>query len=582
MIKAEYKIIADHLRSSSFLIADGVLPSNDGRGYVLRRIMRRAMRQLHKLGSKKTSMYIFVDSLIREMGQTYPELVRASDLIKSTLKNEEEKFRETLENGLKILEEEISIIDNNKKFSGKTAFKLYDTYGFPLDLTQDILKEKNIDIDLEAFEIEMEAQKQRARSSWKGSGEIAQDSLFLELKEKFGATKFIGYEQFECSAKILFISKNAIILDKTPFYATSGGQKGDNGTISSNDIILNITETRKYGGNLFVHFFEDCETKLKEGDIVFAKINIKNRRKRTANHSATHLMHKALKTIIGNSVTQKGSNVDCDQFTFDFNLNRPVSTDEKIAIENFVNQMINKKIKTQIQEMSLEEARKTGAEMLFGEKYDQEVRVVSLDNSVELCGGTHVNNSDEIEIFKIISENGIAAGIRRITAITSFEDVKNYEEAKAKLLEQESIKLQQKQREKDSDRKKIQDLIANINHLKSEKITNDVNILHHQYMDIDAKDLREIVTRIRLKDEFKESHILTIFSKNIDKVSVIVCISENLTNRFDATKIIAPIINDIGGKGGGGKKDFAMGGGIHQDKIDLAINNIKNFIKNNS
>ncbi|MBM3579980.1 MAG: alanine--tRNA ligase, partial [Alphaproteobacteria bacterium] len=356
-MKPELKIIADHLRSSSFLIADGVLPSNEGRGYVLRRIMRRAMRQLHKLGAREATMYKFVDGLIKEMGAAYPELVRARAVIIETLKTEEEKFHETLEKGLGILEEEVSKT-KNKKFSGEIAFKLYDTYGFPLDLTQDILKERNLDLDLPVFESEMEKQRERARKNWAGSGEIAEEKIFFELKEKFGETKFLGYETLSAKAKILAVYPNFLILDQTPFYATSGGQKGDDGVIAG----VKISETKKFVGGLFGHFFFDQKCELKAGDEVLAKVNPQTRSARASNHSATHLMHKALKEILGDSLSQKGSNVDVDSFTFDFNFNRAVSVEELLKIEDLVNLWVRENFLVNTNLMPLDKARDSGAE----------------------------------------------------------------------------------------------------------------------------------------------------------------------------------------------------------------------------
>ena len=404
-VKPELKIIADHLRSSSFLIADGIMPSNEGRGYVLRRIMRRAMRQIHKLGVKETAMYKLVDVLIKEMGGAYPELSRAREVIIETLKNEEEKFRETLEKGLKILEEEIPQV-KNKIFSGKTAFKLYDTYGFPLDLTQDILKEKNIQVDEKEFDQEMELQRDRARKNWVGSGEEVEDKLFFDLKEKFGATEFLGYENLNSKAKILAIleKEKIIILNQTPFYATSGGQKGDDGIIKNKNSEVKIIETKKFAGNLFIHFFENIDSSFKIGDEIEAIVNQKTRKTKAQNHSATHLMHKALKEVLGNSISQKGSNVESGYLTFDFNLNRAMSFEEITKVEDLVNSWIQENSSTNTNLMSLEDARNTGAEALFGEKYESKVRVVKMGSSVELCGGTHVKSTGEIGIFKIISE----------------------------------------------------------------------------------------------------------------------------------------------------------------------------------
>lgn len=618
-MKAEYKIIADHLRSSCFLIADGVLPSNEGRGYVLRRIMRRAMRQLHKLGAAQVTMYKFVPALIDEMGAAFPELARARDLIVETLKNEEEKFRETLEKGLKILEEAITKVKDNK-FSGSIAFMLYDTYGFPLDLTQDILKEKNIEVDIEEFNREMEAQRERAKANWKGSGEIAEDSVFLDLKNEFGATKFLGYEKLEAKAKIIASTHNAIMLDQTPFYATSGGQKGDDGFIylaSDKNKFAKIFETKKIGGDFFVHFFdtENSNHKFNVGDEIIASVNEKTRASRAKNHSATHLLHKALKEVLGNSITQKGSNVDAEYFTFDFNFNRAMTPDEIAKVESLVNNYIAQKDAVKTEEMDLEKAKESGAMALFGEKYDSTVRVVSMGKnadknwSVELCGGTHVKNTGDIEILKILSEKSVASGIRRIEAKTS-ESAKEYlaneEKKSADELKEKILKISELQNEiskidstkkfsstkfdavqadaelknlrKELDNLKKKKLLEGLTNLKSEKV-GEVNLLSHIFENLDANSLREITTDIKQRKEFNQNHIFVLFALQSDKVAVCVAATNDLLDKFDASKLIGKAVEAVGGKGGGGKKDLAMGGGTNKDGIKNAIEIIKNEIK---
>lgn len=588
--KAEYKIIADHLRSSCFIIADGALPSNEGRGYVLRRIMRRAMRQLHKLGALEASMYKFVDALIEEMGAAYPELVRAREVIVEVLKNEEEKFRETLDKGLKILEEEILKLSDSKSqaLSGAVAFKLYDTYGFPLDLTQDILKEKNLLVDIDGFNREMELQRERARANWKGSGEEKEDTQFLELKDKFGATKFLGYDDLEAKAKVIAVTLNAdgklvsIALDQTPFYATSGGQRGDDGKIflaSDKNKFAEIAETKKFGGSFFAHFVGDVDEnyQFEVGDEVVASVNTKTRLMRARNHSATHLMHKALKEVLGNSISQKGSNVDANSFTFDFNFNRAMTLEEKLKVESLVNQYITQNSTVETEVMSLEKARQCGAEALFGEKYDDDVRVVSMLPSIELCGGTHVKNTSDIEAFKLVSENGIAAGIRRITAITSNEavDQQNKQEA-AKVLE-EIRKQEQKALDKETEKLKKQELLAGLSKLQSQDVGN-FKLLHHVFDDVEAKDLRDIASDIKMRKDFCQSHIFVLFAIKEEKIAVCVALSSDLLDKFDANQIIKPAIEAIGGKGGGGKKDLAMGGGTNKDGIAQAIEVVKKLI----
>ena len=584
-----YKVIADHLRSSAFLIADGVSPSNEGRGYVLRRIMRRAMRHVHMLGAKEASMYKLVPVLIKEMGEAYPELKRANDVIIETLKTEEERFRTTLGRGIEILGEELAKIKKDEKFSGNVAFKLYDTYGFPLDLTQDILCEKQIEVDLEEFNSEMEIQRERARKSWVGSGEQSENKIFFELKEKFGETKFLGYEATISKAKIIEITQspsggnNGIVLNQTPFYATSGGQKGDSGKIflaSDKTKFADITETKKFAGNFFVHFINgvDNNYKFNIGDEVIAEVD-SNRIKKANNHSATHLMHKALKQVLGNSISQKGSNVDAEYFTFDFNLNRGMTASEITEVEDLVNSYIrqNSPVKTEL--MSLDKARESGAEALFGEKYENVVRVVSMSPSIELCGGTHVKATGDIGIFKILLEKGIAAGIRRIEAISGGAVI-DYYRSQAEKLENEIENLKQdlKKKDKEIEKLKKEKLSGNSSSFVSEKI-GEINLIHHCFDGVDAKGLRDLVTEIKNKKEYQNNSVILFFAEIEGKISAILAVSQDLTNKFDAGKLIGKIVEKIGGKGGGGKPDMAMGGGINKNGIKEAVLTIIDTIK---
>lgn len=674
-LKPEYKIIADHLRSSCFLIADGILPSNEGRGYVLRRIMRRAMRQIHKLGATEPLMYKLVDILIAEMGSFYPEISRARSVIIETLKNEEEKFRETLEKGLKILDEEITK-NKSAKLSGALAFKLYDTFGFPLDLTQDICKEQKIEVDIFEFEKEMELQRERARKNWSGSGEISEDKLFFSLKEQFGDTKFLYHQSTKSRAKILAIYQNFqavneinknnfttnphsenifIILDKTPFYATSGGQKGDDGNlflaqeIDENNLInyhniknfIDINETKKYAGNLFVHFISDFKGHFKIGDEIIAIVNNRHRQMRAQNHSATHLLHKALKQVLGNSIAQKGSSVDVKQLSFDFNLNRAMTHLEIEEVEELVNFYIRQNSIVNTNEMSLEDARKSGAEALFGEKYDAKVRVVEMGPSLELCGGTHVSSTGNIGLFKIISENSVASGIRRITAKSGFyalQHLKLQEQKLNALLESLKVKQQfdevkineneflsnkvgfdditffndenttsiinnsyrqsiiealektakigddfqqnLKEKNKEIDKLRQQICYQNLQNLTNQKI-NNLNLAHYIFEDTDAKQLRDIINDVKGWKNFSQQQILAFFSLKDDKVSLCLSLSPDLQNTYDASKLIIPMIEIIGGKGGGGKKDLAMGGGIDNKKIPASIAKLQELLQQN-
>jgi alanyl-tRNA synthetase len=664
-INPSYKVIADHLRSTAFLIADGILPSNEGRGYVLRRIMRRAMLHSHKLNAKETFIYKLAPTLIEQMGDAFPELKRAEDLICATIKDEEERFKKTLENGIKLLEEEVK---NNKGkiISGKIAFKLYDTYGFPLDLTQNILKEQNLEINLEEFEDEMEAQRVRGKESWSGSGQEKEDDYFYNLvKEGIPKTEFLGYKTTYAKAKILKVLEGGFILDKTPFYATSGGQKGDDGVLvlarevegkksidySKLEKFADISETVKTNG-FFVHNInkknreKNEKGKFEEGDEIIALVNNRTRQFRAQNHSATHLLHYALKKILGNQVTQKGSNVESQYLTFDFNHNKPVEQKELEQVEDLVNFYIRQDTEIQTEELPIKEAEKKGAIALFGEKYDDVVRVLSMAKtsddqhlSVEFCGGTHVKRTGNIGLFKIISEKGIAAGVRRIEAQTGYfalQYLKLQEKKLAALLdslkikqqfdeikiepsefynsktgfddlsyfanensaditsksEAEEIRLaiqktfdlgdaktnQIKQKEKEIDKLKKEKLSGNSDEFASEKI-GEINLIHHLFENVEAKDLRDLITQIKSKKENETNSIILFFSSFEGKISAALAVSKDLNEKFSASKLITGVVEDIGGKGGGGKPDLAFGGGNDKDSIIKAIQNLKNNIK---
>jgi alanyl-tRNA synthetase len=415
-----YRVLADHLRSCSFLLADGVMPSNEGRGYVLRRIMRRAMRHVHQLGYKEPLMHQLLPSLTNEMGQAYPELIRAQKSISDILLQEEIRFKQTLDKGLKLLDEELLNPSNSSILKGDVAFKLYDTYGFPLDLTQDILKSKDIAVDVDGFDKCMQEQKTRARAAWSGSGEQATSEVWFDIYQKHGATEFLGYENIEAQAVILEVIDDSngqiIITNQTPFYGESGGQMGDVGTIvSAKNEEFKIKDTKKFLGKIHAHY--TSKTNLKPGDAVTLKIDIDYRNNLRAHHSATHLLHLALRQVLGEHLTQKGSLVAHDRLRFDFSHNKALSNEEIAQTEALVNQMIRNNSETCTQLMSTEQAIASGAMALFGEKYDEEVRVVSMGPSTELCGGTHVKRTGDIALFKMVSESAIAAGIRRIEAI---------------------------------------------------------------------------------------------------------------------------------------------------------------------
>ena len=443
---ASHRVIADHLRASSFLIAEGVLPSNEGRGYVLRRIMRRGMRHAHTLGSKKPIFFKLFDVLLNEMSKSYPELNTGKDLIKETLKNEEEKFSSLLERGMKILGQNLEKVKNNI-LPGEIAFKLYDTYGFPLDLTADILKNKNIKIDTSAFDKAMQKSKELARASWKGSGDKSVEEKWFKVREQLNPTEFLGYEFDKAEGIVLKISKenkfveNAkegdeveVITNQTPFYGESGGQVGDQGIISNSKCKINIQDTQKKMGDLFVHYGTVQKGTFAVGDSVNLEINIQKRNNARANHSATHLLHEALRRILGKHVTQKGSLVSPDRLRFDFSHNKPIEKDEVVKINKIVNEIVNGASDVQTRIMSPKEAVNLGALALFGEKYGDEVRVVFMGKekngffSTELCGGTHVKNTKEVGEFKVISQSSIASGIRRVEALRK-KQLQDYEKS---------------------------------------------------------------------------------------------------------------------------------------------------------
>jgi len=431
---SSFRVIADHLRASSFLIAEGVLPSNEGRGYVLRRIMRRGMRHSHLLGSKEPVFYNLFETLKNEMSGNYPELKRAESLIKETLKMEEEKFLVLLDRGIKILNEEISKID--KVLPGNVAFKLYDTYGFPLDLTEDILKSKSLSIDTEKFHSLMKESRELAKKNWKGSGDTTIEEIWFSVKDRLGATEFLGYETHQAEGVVVSLlkdnkevkelksnDKGMIITNQTPFYAESGGQVGDTGEIVTADFKFQVTDVQKKLGDLFVHYGKVLNGFIKLKDNVEMKIDTDRRDNIRAYHSATHLIHESLRRVLGKHVMQKGSLVEPSRLRFDFSHMKPITNEEVEKIETFVNLIVRKKTDVKTRLMTPNEAVENGALALFGEKYGDEVRVLSMGDddgqyfSTELCGGTHVKNTGDIGKFKIISQSSIAAGVRRIEAL---------------------------------------------------------------------------------------------------------------------------------------------------------------------
>ena len=616
---SSFRVIADHLRASSFLIAEGVLPSNEGRGYVLRRIMRRGMRHSHLLGSMEPIFYNIFKTLMEEMKDNYPELQRAESLIKETLKMEEEKFLVLLDRGIKILNDEITKID--KVLPGDVAFKLYDTYGFPLDLTEDILKNKSLKIDNEKFHTLMKESRELAKKNWRGSGDSAIDDIWFGVREKLGATEFLGYETNQAEGVVLSLFKDnkevdqlnsgeegMIIVNQTPFYGESGGQVGDEGEIISAEFKFKVTDVQKKLGDLFVHYGKVKSGSIKINKTVEMKINVLRRDNIRAYHSATHLLHESLRRVLGEHVTQKGSLVEAERLRFDFSHMKPISSEEINKIENYVNSMVENQSEVKTRLMTPKEAVENGALALFGEKYGDEVRVLSMGNeeseyfSTELCGGTHVRNTRDIGKFKIISQSSIAAGVRRVEALRD-KQLDDYLKNKEKLsgisalkdeefikeLSEKIIKLGGNPSLKNQDQKGlIKDLSKQLEQLsiksildnKSKNILKDetingVKIRFQKVEGLSPKDLRKLVDNG--KKELKEG-IVVVFASKEEKVGLAVGVTEKLTNNYDAVKFAKLGSEIIGGQGGGGRKDFAQAGGQDKSKIDEALEKIKSLV----
>ena len=613
---ASFRVIADHLRASSFLIAEGVLPSNEGRGYVLRRIMRRGMRHSHLLGSKEPIFFNIFKTLMDEMKSSYPELERAQFLIKETLKMEEEKFLVLLDRGIKILNEEISKID--KVLPGETAFKLYDTYGFPLDLTEDILKNKSLTVDNDKFNSLMKQSRELAKKNWKGSGDSAVDDLWFDIKDKISVTEFLGYETNQAEGVVLSLLKNnkevdelksgdegILIVNQTPFYAESGGQIGDKGEISSGEFKFEVSDVQKKLGDLFVHYGVVKSGSIKIDQSVEMKIDTIRRDNLRAYHSATHLLHESLRRVLGTHVIQKGSLVEPDRLRFDFSHMKPISSEEISKIESHVNLMVEKNSEVKTRIMTPKEAVDNGALALFGEKYGDEVRVLSMGDeegkyfSTELCGGTHVRNTRDIGKFKIINQSSIAAGVRRVEALRDkqLEDyLKNKEklsdisaqkdESTIKNLSEKIIKLGEKPNLNNQDQKGlIKELSIQLEQLNVKSVLEDktkniikddtingIKVRFQKVEDLPPKDLRKLVDIG--KKEIGDG-IVIVFARKDDKVGLAVGVTEKLTEKYDAVKFAKLGSEIIDGKGGGGRKDFAQAGGQNSNKIDESFEKLK-------
>ena len=585
-----HRIIADHIRSSCHLISDGVLPSNEGRGYVLRRIMRRGMRHAHILGCTEPIFYLLAPLIINEIGGIFPELKRAESLITETLKNEEIRFKDTLDKGLKILNEEIKKT-KNKRLSGDTAFLLYDTYGFPLDLTQDILKESDISVDLKIFDKQMDEQKKKARSAWKGSGDSKTDKIWFDILEKYGPTEFIGYENLKAQGKIIQIIRNnksinkikksdeaIIITNQTPFYGESGGQIGDKGIIKFNNSEFKVLDTKKVL-KIFLHFGHVLNGQFNKNDTINLIVDKKKRDDVKVYHSATHLLHASLKQTLGPHVSQKGSLVSSDRLRFDFSHPQQLNKKDIKKIEDTTNKIIRQNDKVHISVMQYKKAIKLGATALFGEKYEDEVRVVSMgkneNNSVfsmELCGGTHVNKTNEIDNIKIIRESSVASGIRRIEALCG-EDILNYKKTSL-------IKNKEKENEKNkkkSEERKSNSLSDPSKNIIKEGLENSINYYFRTIIDFPPSNLPELVDE--KKKEMKRA-VIAYLSEYENKISVVVGVTKDIDSKINAVEVVKLTSESLGGKGGGGRSDFARaGGGKDLKKIPKTYDLILKFLK---
>nr|WP_319388559.1 alanine--tRNA ligase [uncultured Cohaesibacter sp.] len=607
--KASHRVIADHLRSTSFLIADGVLPSADGRGYVLRRIMRRAMRHARLLGSQDPIIYKMVPTLVREMGQAFPELVRAEALITETIKLEESRFGRTLSRGLQLLDDATDGMGKGDSLDGDTAFKLYDTYGFPLDLTQDALRARSIEVDVGGFDKAMARQKAEARANWAGSGEAATEAIWFDLSEKVGATDFLGYERERTEGAIAALVKGGaevdnlkagdeagIILNQTPFYGESGGQVGDTGVMIANGIRFEVHDTVKKNNGMFVHMGKLVEGCLKIGYALELVVDHDRRSAIRANHSATHLLHEALRETLGDHVAQKGSFVTPDRLRFDFSHQKPVSDEELGKIEEMVNEIVlqNSPVETRI--MAVDDAIEAGAMALFGEKYGDEVRVVSMGKalhgdksgktySVELCGGTHVNRTGDVGLVTVVSESAVASGVRRIEALTG-KEARSYLHQQdervrnaAGILKVAPHDLLDRLEALVADRRKLEKELADVRRKlamggsagggDAVKEVNGVKFLARVAEGISPKDLKGMVDQG--KESIGSGVVVMIAVSEDNKVGVVVGVTDDLTDRFNAVELVKVAAETLGGRGGGGRPDMAQAGGKDGEKADEAI-----------
>ncbi|MBB5514898.1 alanyl-tRNA synthetase [Rubricella aquisinus] len=611
-----HRVIADHLRSTSFLIADGVLPSNEGRGYVLRRIMRRAMRHAHLLGTQDPMMHKLVPALVRQMGGHFPELGQAQALIEETLKLEETRFRTTLDRGLHLLDQELDKLPDGATLPGETAFKLYDTYGFPLDLTQDALREKGRAVDTDGFDAAMAEQKAKARAAWSGSGDAADESVYFDLAEEHGSTEFLGYDTETAEGQILALLTDGavadgaaagadvqIILNQTPFYAESGGQVGDSGVLKTDDATVTITDTKKKAG-LFVHIGTVAEGTLRSGTAAELTVDHARRSAIRANHSATHLLHEALRRHLGDHVAQRGSLNADDRLRFDFSHSKAMTLDEVQKVEQEVNAFIRQNSPVSTRIMTPDDARGLGAQALFGEKYGDEVRVVSMGllagsgkgtagdtYSLELCGGTHVRQTGDIGLFVMLGESASASGVRRVEALTG-QAALDYLGEQDRIVADLSLALKTPRGELTErvkalmeERRALQNEIADLRKqvamgggaaASGPKDVNGVPFLGQVLTGVNAKDLRGLI------DEQKNqigSGVIVLIADTGGKAAVAVGVTADLTGRFSAVDLVKIAAEKLGGKGGGGRPDMAQAGGADASQGDAALAAIEDVLK---
>jgi alanyl-tRNA synthetase len=603
--RISHRVVADHLRSTSFLIADGVLPSNEGRGYVLRRIMRRAMRHLHMMGARDPVFYKLVPALVRQMGAAYPELGRAETLISETLHLEETRFRSMLERGLSLLGEEMQRIGENQPLPGEVAFKLYDTYGFPLDLTQDALRESGRAVDVAGFEAAMADQRARARAAWTGSGEAATERVWFELRETLGSTEFLGYstEVAEAEIRALVVdgasvthapagTPAALILNQTPFYAESGGQVGDQGFVSADGLTFRVTDTQKRLG-LFVHVGVVEAGEARVGAAVVASVDHERRQNIRAHHSATHLLHEALRRLLGTHVAQKGSLNAPDRLRFDVSHNKPMTPAELAAAEREVNLRVRENSAVTTRLMTPETAVAEGAMALFGEKYGDEVRVVSMGVgdaqkpawSIELCGGTHVSRTGDIGLFRIVSETGVSAGVRRVEAVTGqaaealvAENERRLQDAAA-TLRTSPAEVPERVAALVEERKRLERQVSDLTRKLAtggsasqiEEI-NGVRLAARNVGDVPPRELKGLAEAI---GQQLGSGVVALVSTAEGKASLVVAVSSDLTARFSAVELVRAASAALGGKGGGGRPDLAQAGGPDAGRAEEALQAIR-------